>query len=102
MGEKKKFTLDEETLQNQLDKLSDVIGHDKKAIAENDAIARDPHHVFDHQGEWAEARMKGNLDALNRHQDMYEETKDRLNRLKDDPNQEPEECDNADKETDSE
>ena len=88
MEEEKKFIPDEETLQNQLDNLSDVIDRDKKVIAENDAIARDPHHVFDHQGEWAEARMKGNLDALNRHQDMYEETKDRLNKLKDSSNQE--------------
>ena len=91
MEEEKKFIPDEETLQNQLGKLSDVIDRDKKVIAENDAIARDPHHVFDHQGEWAEARMKGNLDALNRHQDMYEETKDRLNKLKDSSNQELEE-----------
>ena len=91
MEEEKKFIPDEETLQNQLGKLSDVIDRDKKVIAENDAIARDPHHVFDHQGEWAEARMKGNLDALNRHQNMYEETKDRLNKLKDSSNQELEE-----------
>ena len=91
MEEEKKFIPDEETLQNQLGKLSDVIDRDKKVIAENDAIARDPHHVFDHQGEWAEARMKGNLDDLNRHQDMYEETKDRLNKLKDSSNQELEE-----------
>lgn len=91
MEEEKKFIPDEETLQNQLGKLSDVIDRDKKVIAENDAIARDPHHVFDHQGEWAEARMKGNLDALNRHQDMYEETKDRLNKLKDSSNQDLEE-----------
>lgn len=91
MEEEKKFIPDEETLQNQLGKLCDVIDRDKKVIAENDAIARDPHHVFDHQGEWAEARMKGNLDALNRHQDMYEETKDRLNKLKDSSNQELEE-----------
>lgn len=91
MEEEKKFIPDEETLQNQLSKLSDVIDRDKKVIAENDAMARDPHHVFDHQGEWAEARMKGNLDALNRHRDMYEETKDRLNKLKDSSNQELEE-----------
>ena len=95
MEKEKKFIPDEKTLQSQLDRLSDVMGRDKKAIAENDAIARDPNHVFDHQGEWAEARLKGNLDALNRHEKMYEETKDRLNILKDGSNQESEECDNA-------
>lgn len=91
MAEEKKFTLDEETVKAQCEKVKDLIDRDKKVIAENDAIARDPHHVFDHQGKWAEARMKGNLDALNRHQDMYEETKDRLNKLKDSSNQELEE-----------
>lgn len=88
MDEDKKFTLDEETLQDQLDKLSDMMDSDKKAIAENDAIARDPSHIFDCQGEWAEARKRGNLDALNRHEELYEETKERLDQLKDSSNQE--------------
>lgn len=65
-----------------------MIEDDKKAIAENDAIARDSNHIFDEQGEWAEARKRGNMDSLNRHQKMYEETKERLNKLKNDSNQE--------------
>lgn len=102
MAEEKKFIPDEESLQDQLDKLSDMMDFDKKTIAENDAIARDPNHVFDHQGEWAEARAKGNLDALNRHEKMYEETIDRLNKLKDCSNRESEGSGNAVKEIDSE
>ena len=87
MDKDKKFTLDEETLQDQLDKLRDMMDSDKKAMAENDTIARDPSHIFDCQGEWAEARKRGNQDALNRHEEMYEETKERLDKLKDGSNQ---------------
>ena len=68
MAEDKKYTPNKETLEGQLEKLTDMIEGDKKAIAENDAIARDPNHIFDQQGVWAEARKKVNEDALERHQ----------------------------------
>lgn len=95
MDKDKIFTLDQESLEDQLKKIDDLIKRDKESITENDAIAKDPNHVFDHQGEWAEARLKGNLDALNRHEKMCEETKERLDKLKDGTNQDSEECDNA-------
>lgn len=85
MEKDKKFTLDEETLKAQREKVKDLIEGDKKAIAENNAIARDPNCDFN-QREWAEARVKGNLGALNQHQKMYEETNERLNKLKDSSN----------------
>ena len=94
MEVEKKFTPDKETLRDQLKKIDDLIKRDKEAIVENDAIAKDPNHVFDHQGEWAEARLKGNLDALNRHEKMCEETKERLNKLNDGSNSEG--CEGAD------
>lgn len=96
MDKDKIFTLDQESLEDQLKKIDDLIKRDKESITENDAIAKDPNHVFDHQGEWAEARLKGNLDALNRHEKMCEETKERLDKLKDGTNQDSEGCDRAD------
>jgi hypothetical protein len=96
MDKDKIFTLDQESLEDQLKKIDDLIKRDKESITENDAIAKDPNHVFDHQGEWAEARLKGNLDALNRHEKMCEETKERLDKLKDGTNQDSEVCDRAD------
>jgi hypothetical protein len=94
MDKDKIFTLDQESLEDQLKKIDDLIKRDKETIVENDAIAKDPNHVFDHQGEWAEARLKGNLDALNRHEKMCEETKERLNKLNDGSNSEG--CEGAD------
>lgn len=81
MTDNKKFTMDKETLEGQLDKLKDVIEGDKKTIAENKAIARDPNHAFDEQGKWAEARNEGIEEGLNRHQQQYLETEERLRRL---------------------
>ena len=46
MSDNKKFTPDKDTLEGQLDKLKDVIEGDKKTMAENKAIARDPNHAF--------------------------------------------------------
>jgi hypothetical protein len=82
MSDNKKFTPDKDTLEGQLDKLKDVIEGDKKTMAENKAIARDPNHAFDEQGKWAEARNKGIEEGLNRNQQQYAETEERLKRLK--------------------
>ena len=35
------------------------------------------------QRRWAEARLKGNLEGLNRHEQQLSETEDRLKRLSD-------------------
>ncbi len=78
MATDKKYASDKETLEGQLEKVKEMIEGDKKTIAENDAIARDPNHILDQQGEWAKARKKGNLDALSRHQSMYTDTTRRL------------------------
>lgn len=59
MAEKKKYTLDKETLEAQLDELSDMKEGLKETIAENEAIARDSDHLIDKQGEWAETRNIG-------------------------------------------
>lgn len=83
MSDNKKFTPDKDTLEGQLDKLKDVIEGDKKTMAENKAIARDPNHAFDEQGKWAEARNKGIEEGLNRHQQQYAETEERLRRPSD-------------------
>ena len=82
MAEEKKFALDKDTLEGQLDKLKDMIEDKKKTMAENKAIARDPNHAFDEQGKWAEARNKGIEEGLNRNQQQYAETEERLRRLK--------------------
>ena len=102
MGKDKKFTLDEKTLETQRKKLGDLIEGDKEAIAVNAAITRDPHLANTQHPMWAEARIKGNLDALSRHENMYEETNDRLNKLRDCANQESDEDSNTLKGTDSE
>ena len=83
MSEDKKFTFDEDTLEAQREKAKDLIEGDKKAIEENAATARDPNHAFDEQGKWAEARNKGIEEGLNRHQQQYAETEERLRRLSD-------------------
>ena len=83
MAKDKKFTLDQATLEGQLEKLKDVIDGDKKTIAENKTIARDPSHAFGEQGKWAEARNEGIEEGLNRHQQQYAETEERLRRLSD-------------------
>ena len=102
MGKEKNFTLDEKTLEAQRNKLGDMIEGDQEAIAVNAAITRDQQLAHTQHPKWAEARLKGNLDALNRHQKMYEDTIERMNKLKDSSNQESEGCGNAIKETDSE
>lgn len=58
MCEDKKYTLDKETLETHIEKLNNLIAGDNEAIKENDAIAKDPNHVFDSQGEWADDRKK--------------------------------------------
>lgn len=83
MEENKKFVLDKETLEVQREKLRDLIESDKESIAENDAISKDPKNVFDNQGEWAEARKKGSVEALNRHEQLLSET---IERIQDMPN----------------
>lgn len=83
MAENKKFTTDKDTLEGQLDKLKDVIEGEKKTMAENKAIARDPNHAFDEQGKWAEARNEGIEEGLIRHQQQYVDTEERLRRLTD-------------------
>lgn len=81
MPEGKKFVLDKETLETQRNKLNDMIDGDKEAIAKNNVIAKDPNHVLDNQGEWAEARQKDNIEALNRHEQQLAETIGKLNDL---------------------
>ncbi len=81
MAEEKKFTPDKDTLEGQLDKLKDMIEDKKKTMAENKAIARDPNHAFDEQGKWAEARNEGIEEGVNRNQQQYAETEERLRRL---------------------
>lgn len=83
MSDNKKFATDKDTLEGQLDKLKDVIEGEKKTMAENKAIARNPIHAFDEQGKWAEARNEGIEEGLNRHQQQYAETEERLRRLSD-------------------
>lgn len=95
MNKDKKFALDKDTLEAQCEKLNEMIEGDKEAIAENNAMARDPHHVLDKQGEYAEARMKGNVEALSRHEQQLAGTKERLNKLKNDANQEYQGSDRA-------
>lgn len=87
MDKEKKFTTDVETLKDQLDKLDDMLNGDKKAIAENEAIALDPNHILDSQGEMAEARINGTREGMNRHEKMREETTDRLNKQESRSNQ---------------
>lgn len=82
MSDNKKFTPDKETLEGQLDKLKDMIEDKKKVMAENKAIALDPSHAFDEQGEWAKARNEGIEEGVNRNQQQYAETEERLRRLK--------------------
>lgn len=82
MSDNKKFTLDKETLEGQLDKLKDMIEDKKKVMAENKAIALDSSHAFDEQGEWAIARNEGIEEGVNRNQQQYAETEERLRRLK--------------------
>ncbi len=82
MSDNKKFTPDKETLEGQLDKLKDMIEDKKKVMAENKAIALDPSHSFDEQGEWAKARNEGIEEGVNRNQQQYAETEERLRRLK--------------------
>lgn len=81
MPEDKKFVLDKEALEAQRDKLNEMIVGDKEAIAKNDAIAKDSDLVLSNQGEWAEARKKDNIEALNRHEQQLSETIERLNDL---------------------
>ena len=83
MAEKKKYTLDKETLEAQLDELSDMKEGIKETIAEKEAIARDSDHLIDKQGEWAETRNIGLREALDRYQRFSEETEDRLKSLSD-------------------
>lgn len=83
MAENKKFSFDKETLKTQLGELSDMKEGLNETIAENEAIARDPNHVIDKQGEWAEARNKGLREAFKRYQRFSEETEERLNNLSD-------------------
>ena len=82
MSDNKKFTPDKETLEGQLDKLKDMIEDKKKVMAENKAIALDPSHAFDEQGEWAKARNEGIEEGVNRNKQQYAETEERLRRLK--------------------
>jgi hypothetical protein len=83
MAEDKKFTFDKETLEVQHEKVKDLIEADRKTIEENAAIARNS-KVAPNQRQWAEARLKGNLEGLNRHEQQLSETEDRLKRLSDD------------------
>ena len=87
MEEDKKFSLDEETLKLQRKKLSEIIENIKKTIAENSAISRNPHCDLN-QRKWAEDRIKGNLEALNRYEKQLSETDERLNELRNEANQE--------------
>jgi len=80
MSEDKKFTFDEDTLEAQREKAKDLIEGDKKAIEENAATARNPKNA-PYQRQWAEARNKGIEEGLNRHQQQYAETEERLRRL---------------------
>ena len=82
MAEDKKFTFDEETLEAQHEKVKNLIEGDRKTIEEDAAIARDS-KVAPNQRQWAEARLAGNLEALNRHEQQLSETEDRLKRLSD-------------------
>ena len=82
MAEDKKFTFDEETLEAQHEKVKNLIEGDRKTIEEDAAIARDS-KVAPNQRQWAEARLEGNLEALNRHEQQLSETEDRLKRLSD-------------------
>lgn len=82
MSDNKKFTPDKEMLEGQLDKLKDMIEDKKKVMAENKAIALDPSHAFDEQGEWAKARNEGIEEGVNRNQQQYAETEERLRKLK--------------------
>ncbi len=82
MTKNKKFKLDEETLNAQHEKVMDLIEGDKKAIVENTAISRNP-KIAPNQRQWAEARIKGNYEGLNRHGQQLTETEDRLKRLSD-------------------
>ena len=66
-----------------VDDIDYSIEGDKEAIAANDAIARDPRLALTRQGEWAETRLKGNLEGLNRHEQQLSETEARLNKLSD-------------------
>jgi hypothetical protein len=59
-----------------------MIEDKKKTMAENKAIARDPNHAFDEKGEWAKARNEGIEEGVNRNQQQYAETEERLRRLK--------------------
>lgn len=82
MAEDKIFTYDEETLEAQREKAKDLIEGDNKAIEENSAIARNSKIALN-QRRWAEARLKGNFEGLNRHEQQLSETEDRLKRLSD-------------------
>ncbi len=82
MSEDKKFTLDQETLEAQHEKAKDLIEGDRKTIEENAAIARNPKNA-PNQRRWAEARIEGNLEGLDRHEQQLSETEDRLKRLSD-------------------
>lgn len=82
MAGDKKFTLDKETLEDHHEKVKDLIEGDKKAIEENAAIARNP-KIAPNQRLWAEARLKGNLEGMSRHEQQLSETEDRLISLSD-------------------
>lgn len=45
MSEDKKFTFDKEMLEDQREKVKDLIKYDKEVMAENDTIAKDPSHI---------------------------------------------------------
>lgn len=83
MVEGKKYVPDKETLKAQCEKVKDLINGDNKAIEENAAIVRNP-KIDLNQRVWAESRIKGNLEGLNRHEQQLLETQDRLRRLSDD------------------
>ena len=80
MAEDKKFTFDEETLEAQHEKVKNLIEGDRKTIEEDAAIARDS-KVAPNQRQWAEARLKGNLEGKIRHEQQLSETEDRLKSL---------------------
>ena len=82
MEEEKKFKLDKETLETQREMVKDLIEGDKKTIVENAAIARNP-KIAPNQRQWAETRIKGNVESINRHEQQLSETEDRLNKLSD-------------------
>lgn len=82
MAEDKKFTFDKETLEAQHEKVKDLIEGDRKTIEENAVIARNS-KVAPNQRQWAEARLKGNFESLDRHEQQLSETEGRLKSLSD-------------------